>query len=176
MKTLIASLSLSLSLMGSAAFAGAQAIDHDRLQNCRGYVELQQGSNGLSLKFDGNIARACSTFTFYDYSSGRMIKSYSPDDGLSGKTYTLSQDQLESLSEDCKLRWRITNPYGGVEESFIITVGECRKKKPQTTYRPSSSGYYCELSNKGNYKLMRKGEYQNKNISASECYGLGGPR
>jgi len=162
----------ALSLLTMNAKAESVLLDSAKLNECGGWAELKESLNGdLSVAITNT---ACSSLKFFDYSSKRVIKSYSL---LNGQTFTLSKDQRESLSDDCRLGIQVSGRvydaiFGGytlAQDQLTIEVPSCLKAKKKKSTRTAKYGYYYEWSNKGNCKLMHNGEFI-KLVSEYYCY------
>jgi hypothetical protein len=170
MKNLFALIALAVSLGTVNVRAESPDVtDGDRLQSCGGVVLTQVSDGRISLKFKNHVSPSCTSLSFYDYSSGKLIKQYTTDD-LSGKTYTLSNDQMAAISSDCKINWKIQSWNGRVVENFVTTITGCRTNKRSTA--PSvypGWGVSFEWSNKGNCKLMQNGQFV-RLVDKSYCH------
>lgn len=150
------------------ASADSQYLDSARMSRCGGSVELRKADNGdLAIKFEGLNTDRCWKLRFYDYTSGRTIKTYD----IKGTSYTLSQDQRQHLSSDCKVGFSVS---GQTQDDFTITLGwwSCATGGGQTG--GGSSAYSYQWSNSGNCKVLVNGVYANRNASDSFCQGAQG--
>lgn len=148
-----------LMLTSSAAFANSDRLDVKPLRDCGGSVELREADNGdLAIKLVNLDTSRCDRLVFTDVSSRREIKAYD----IRGTSYTLSKSMIESLSDDCRVNFRISGRYRS--DSFDI-VTRCRRAA-----NPSGERSY-QLSNAGNCKLMINGQYSNQNVAAVFCQG-----
>lgn len=166
MKMLLLSL---LSLVAVNAFADSQLLDTARLYQCGGHVELNRAGNGdLALKFENVNKNYCTGLRFVDVTSGRVIKSYA----FQGTSYTLSQSQRDSLSDDCRVQVQLLNAYGSVTDRVDVTLGWwCSVSKPVKKSNP----YSYDVSGGGNCKLNVNGSYV-RNVDDAFCAPLNGQK
>lgn len=157
-----------ITLLASSVFAESQYLDKLNLYKCGGKVELRKVDNGdLALQFEGQINRyQCSDLRFVDASSGKVIKSYD----FKGSNYTLSENQRDSLSTDCKVKVELYNNYS-VQETFEVTLGWlCVVNKIFKT-----NPYSYDVSEKGNCKLNVYGKYS-KLVNDAFCAPIKGDK
>lgn len=152
-------------LVSFSASADSQINDVERMYRCGGVVILSEAANGdLALKFEGRGSQ-CNQLRFYDVTSGRTLKSYV----IQGSSYTLSKTMRDSLSSDCRVGFQVYGPY--TSDTFTVNLlnrWNCGWQRPQPQPQPST-GIGFQLSNAGNCKLMRYGQYQNRNVEISFC-------
>jgi hypothetical protein len=151
--------------ISTAAVADSVFLDREPLYGCGGTIDLRQAYNGdLSIKFNNLDLWACQTLKVYDSSSGRTLNSYtlsSPD-----ASYTLSKNQLESLSDDCSLGLRISGSRR--HDKKKVQLRGCRPGPSYPSPRPPYGVTY-EWSNVGNCKKMINGQYSGENVSSLFC-------
>lgn len=147
------------------SFADSRIGDIDRMYQCGGVVILSSAANGdLALKFEGR-GNQCNHLRFFDVTSGRTLKSYQ----IQGSSYTLSKSMRDSLSSDCRVGFTVSGPYA--RDTFNVVLPWC-SSYPQPRPRPQPAhGYSYQLSNAGNCKLMKYGQYANLNVEDAFCAG-----
>lgn len=167
-------IALSLLMITTSAFAqrSEQLGRRVYLNDCGGYVTLNESSNGdLSIQLHNVDTYRCYRFEVSDASSGRVIRSYN----IQGTSYTLSREMLRSLSTDCRLNFEI----GGrswSNDSFFVYVPWC-SRGPGGGYWDPGFGYgriTYEWSNAGNCKKMIDGVFSGQLVDDSYCGGRGG--
>lgn len=174
--TLLTAAVVLLSFNTFAYNRGSYGVDNDYLLACFGTMELRQNvGDKLAIKFGPTISRSCDQVQIRDASSGRIIKTYNPID-LAGQTYTLSDDQVESLSNDCALSVQVLNSTTGlVFANRFIVLNNCRSKNYNNHHQRNndhlkhSNAYHYEWSNKHHCKLMKDNDFI-KLVDDSYCH------
>lgn len=163
---------LVLLVVSTSAFAQRtiQLDDPVYLNDCRGLVTLNKAFNGdLSIQLRGLDTDRCDTLRVTDASSGRVIREYT----IQGTSYTLSQDMLFSLSDDCRLNFSVSGGFWR-SDSFTVYIPWCSSRSYPRYPSPSypRTGYVTyEWSNNGNCKKMIDGVFSGELVSDYYCPG-----
>ncbi len=165
---LMFALSSVLSLFFSVQ-AFARPIDSETMYSCGGRIELNLAGNGdLSIQLENMTMWRCNSLRFSDYTSGRVLKSY--DVLTSTSSFTLSRQQRDSLSSDCRLSVEVWGWFGA--ERFTIEVPEwCSSSTGKPSTGKPSTGYSYQWSASHNCKVMKFGVYTNENTRDIYCQG-----
>ncbi len=162
MKIMFALLSAVSLFISSESFAGSRVVSSQPMYLCGGHIELMLADNGdFAVKLENMSLWRCNTLRFTDASSGRILETYTVPTSTS--SFTLSREQRDSLSADCRVNVAVWGLLGS--ESFAIELDSCRGPKTPVT------GYSYQWSANHNCKIMKFGVYTNENAPDMYCQG-----
>jgi len=182
MKKIVLLAAIGLNLLALNTNAASQYLDSAWLSNCGGKIELRQSPNeDLNLIVETAI---CNKMKVYDYSSGRTLNNYEINSNK--QSFTLSQSQLKSLSQDCKLGIKVKRESYGrtlLQDEIIVElpqlcswniIGEILFPGYNPGYNPYQPAprrpvVTYEWSRNHNCKKMINGEYSNENVDDWYC-------